>query len=308
MTTPNQGYRKDLNLVETPNKFSALDNIGGAGISGDLAILQNNLRNTSTLAYNTISNGYFYFGASNEFVYTNDDIVTVSTNVSVGASTLVAGTTYYVCNSNSLNQFKLSTTSSTVGIATINVTSVSPTSFNFIRQDAVYQSNLANLINPYVGGVDQEVGFSYFGGKSVNTVFQEVQSNNETADYLIGSKYQSNKDKTTADILNYEGAVIINDPTSLNTDSIGLANLKSPGIFIGNTRAFSSNNNPWTKVGSALSTSSYSVSVEELYFANEITITGISTESASSVGVTTYSHKLPISVNGEIYYLLLMSN
>lgn len=81
--------------------------------------------------------------------------------------------------------------------------------------------------------------------------------------------------------------------------------MRSPGIFIGDTRAFSSDNNPWTQVGTALSTLSSSVSIAELYFANDITITGISTESAANVAVTTYTHKLPVVINGETYYILL---
>ena len=31
MAKPNQGYRRDLDLQETPNDFTALDNLGGTG-------------------------------------------------------------------------------------------------------------------------------------------------------------------------------------------------------------------------------------------------------------------------------------
>ena len=43
MAIANQGYRRDLDLLETPNDFTALDNLGGVGISFDLQIIQNNL-------------------------------------------------------------------------------------------------------------------------------------------------------------------------------------------------------------------------------------------------------------------------
>ena len=45
MAIANQGYRRDLNLLETPNDFTAIDNLFGVGISFDLQIIQNKLRN-----------------------------------------------------------------------------------------------------------------------------------------------------------------------------------------------------------------------------------------------------------------------
>jgi len=306
MVIPNQGYRKDLNLVETVVDQDALDNLGGAGISQDLSIIQNNSRNISTVSYVGVSTGFFYFGSTSSFVFTNDDIVTVSADINVGSSTLSAGTYYYVCNSNAENRFKLSTTPSSVGFNTITVSSVSPTNFYFIRNDAVHQSNLINFIRP---DIQDTAEFSYLSGASINNAFDSSQSNNEVAKYLIGTKYKTNEDVTsTVNEFKYEGVVTTNDPVSLNIDSTGLSNAKSPGVFIGDTRAFSSDNNPWTQVGTALSTLSSEVSVGELFFSNDIYITGINTESASSTAVTTFSHKLPVIINGETYYLLLKTS
>ena len=31
MAIANQGYRRDLDLLETPNDFTAIDNLGGVG-------------------------------------------------------------------------------------------------------------------------------------------------------------------------------------------------------------------------------------------------------------------------------------
>lgn len=306
MAIPNQGYRKDLDLVETTVDQDALDNLGGAGISQDLSIIQNNSRNISTVSYVGVSTGFFYFGSTNSFVFTNDDIVTVNVDVNVGSTTLSAGTYYYVCNSNAENRFKLSTTPSSVGFNTVTVTSVSPTDFYFIRNDSVHQSNLINFIKPDI----QDTGeFSYLSGASINNAFDSSQSNNDVAKYLISAKYKTNQDVTsTVNDFKYEGVVTVNDPVSLNIDSTGLSNVKSPGVFIGDTRAFSSDNNPWTQVGTALSTLSSEVSVGELFFSNDIYITGINTESASSTAVTTFTHKLPVIINGETYYLLLKTS
>ena len=62
MAISNQGYRRDLNLQETINDTVALDNLAGAGTADDISYLQNNLRNTSNIAFNKIdSNGFFSF-------------------------------------------------------------------------------------------------------------------------------------------------------------------------------------------------------------------------------------------------------
>jgi hypothetical protein len=305
MSIPNQGYRKDLNLQETNIDQDALDNLGGAGISQDLTIIQNNLRNISTVSYSGISTGFFYFGSNSSFVFTNDDMVTVSADVNLGSSSLTAGTNYYVCNSNAQNQFKLSTTPSSVGFNTITITSVSPTNFYFIRNDAVDRDNIINFIKPNI----QDTTFSYFGGGSINSAIDSSQSSNEVSKYLINKKYKTNQDTlATLNDFKYEGVVTVNDPVSLYVDQTGLDNAKSPGVFIGNTRAFSSDNNPWNQVGTALSTSSDQVSMGELFFSEDIYITGINAEVASSTQVTTFTHKLPVVINGETYYLLLKTS
>ena len=306
MTKKNQGFRKDLNLQETSNETTALNNLGGAGIANDLRILQNNLRNTSTLSFNTvvgaaISSGYFYFGPT-EFVFTNDDVVGVRTDITIGVGvTLYKDNTYYICNSNSENRFKLSTTPSTVGVNTITVSSLS-SSFDFVRKDPVHKENILNLIKPNIQDTEN---FNYLGGASINSVFDSVAAANETAEFFITKKYKGNENTISPNDINVEGSIKINDPENFNAGTAQLSDVRSPGIFIGDTRAFSSDNNPWTQVGTALSTLSSSVSIGELYFANDITITGIGTESAASVEVTTYTHKLPVVINGETYYILL---
>ena len=400
MAKQNQGFRKDLNLQETDDKTKSLNNLGGAGIADDLRILQNNLRNTSTLSFNTavgaaVSSGYFYFGPISEFVYTDDDVVGVKTDITVGVGvTLYKNNTYYICNSNTEDKFKLSTTPSSVGVNTITVSSLPPptdihytvnsvivgtggtgyttiptvtislpttswgiratavaevsngsvvainvtsngrgylsdptitiskpnvgintatatleitpnfyTNIDFIRKEPVHKENILNLIKPNIQDTDN---FNYFiNSTSINTTFDGVSSINETAKYLITKKYKSNENTVSNNDINVEGSIIINDPQGFNSGTAGLSSSRSPGIFIGDTRAFSSDNNPWTQVGTTLSTLSSSVSIGELYFANDITISGISAESASSVAVTTYTHKLPVVINGETYYILL---
>jgi len=304
MAKQNQGFRKDLNLEETTNDTVAINNLAGAGIANDLRIIQNNLRNISTLSCDTVTNGFFSF-PNNQFVFTDDDIVGVSTNVTIGATTLTFGTEYFICNSNGETQFKLSTTPSTVGINTIIPSNVSVTgiTINFERKDAVIQDNTLNYIQPEIQDTEN---FSYLeNNRSINDTFNSTSSINETAKFFINGKYRVDEDRNTNKNLNYEGTISISDPVNLNVNSTGLSNAKSPGVYIGETRAFSSDNNPWSEVASALFTNATEASIAELNFADNITIEGITATSATSVLATTFTHKLPVVINGETYYLLL---
>ena len=311
-TKSNQGFLKSLNLLETPNDTTAINNLAGAGIAGDLRIIQNNLRNISTIFVTSsnipVSGGFFTY-PNNEFVFTNDDIVGVSVNVNVGSTELFVGTNYFVCNSNGETQFKLSFTPSSgggsTGVNTITVGTNSGYNFNLIRKDAVTEQNLINYIQPDIQDTED---FSYLSDDSVNNIMNFTASNNETAAFFITKKYRVDEDRTIPKDIKFEGTVIIKDPVALNVNTTGLANEKSPGVYIEDTRAFSSDNNPWSEVGSALQTSSTEVSVGELNFDNSagtIIIEGITADSDSSVLATTFTHKLPVVINGETYYLLL---
>ena len=304
MAIQNQGFRKDLNLEETTNETVAINNLAGSGMAGDLRIIQNNLRNISILFCDTVSNGFFSF-SNNDFVFTNDDIVGVSTNVTIGITTLTFNTEYFICNSNTETEFKLSTTPSTIGINTIIISDVTGIAVTFVRKDAVTQDNIVNYIQPQI---QDDENFSYLDGDSINATINRVSSQNETAKFFISKKYRADEDRTTSKDLNYEGTISISDPVNLNVNSTGLSSSKSPGVYIEDTRAFSSDNNPWSEdiPTSALLTDSTEVSIGELNFADNITIAGIAATSATSILATTFTHKLPVIINGETYYLLML--
>lgn len=304
MVKQNQGFRKDLNLSENTNDTQTLSNLAGAGIANDLRIIQNNLRNIGTLSYYDFQEGFFFFGDDFEFVFTNDDIVGVDKNINVGNNTLIAGADYYVCNSNGRNQFKLSFTPSTIGVTTIPVVSVANTNFTFIRKDFVTRENLINFIRPDV----QDEDFSYLSGTDINTAIDTVQDNNDVANYFIGTKYRGDQDTQVKRKIRIEGTITTQDPVNLNASDGGLGVDRSPGVFILGTRAFSTDNNPWSQVGTALSTSSSLVTCGELLFSEEIVISGINTEGAANIPVTNFTHKIPTKINGEVYYLLLTTS
>ena len=305
MAKQNQGYRKDLNLDETTIDTQALNNLAGAGIAADLRIIQNNLRNTSSLAYSSNSNGFFVFPESVEAIFTNDDVVSVGTTVSIGSTTLQPSIDYYICNSNGETQFKISTTSSTsaVGVSTINISGTpSPVAFDIIRKNPVHKENLRNYIVPEV----QDAVGQFSWPSDLNNNFDTTALNIDTAKYFINKKYRNLSDTTTDREIKYEGTVTSADPANLNTGLSGLADAKSPGVFIGDTRAFSSNDQPWTETGSSLQTSSSEVSVGDLTFLGDVKIEGITpVNHASPVDVANWTHKMPVTIDGVTYYILL---
>ena len=402
MPIQNQGYRQDLNFLEHANDTIALSNLGGVGLAQDLRIIQNNLRNTSRLPFNsmngitdefifttdkvigvsaissipdtsientslitvelatpyhtypgglvtvagvtgtgsTIFNGSYpsivigaggtnvsyrkpncvytgsgdnVFGATVTYtsntnnVYSNDDVVTVSQSVSVGSTTLNAGTRYFVCNSDTLSKFKLSFTPSVSGISTVNIldTKSDLTQFNFIKEEPVSRLNLENFIRPEIQ--DEETFGSYLTGGSINSTFGSTQTNIENSNYFITKKYKGTNNTTVDTVIKFEGTVNLFDPGNFNS-TIGAVNSTSisPGVFIGGTRAFSADNNPWSVSGDFLETNADEVTIGELLFADEINMSGVNV-AATSDGKTaqSFTHKVPAVINGETYYLLM---
>ena len=418
MAIQNQGFRRDLNLIETEDDRTAFDNLAGSGTNFDIAILQNNLRNSSSIPFYAVdSNGFFSSasdrivgissitargdtdsdgnkktdiqialinsfllkfgdivkirgvtgagsnivngdfsvrGVSNDlttfevrktgvdysetytsvsgitfsisaqdiFSFTKDDVINVSQEVvSAGTTVLSPNVDYYVSEFDGLSKFKLSTSPSTVGFNTVVIAgaaSLTPDNFQFKRKDPVHQQQLINYIQPDI----QDNDFSYLDGKSINVAMDDTQANIESAEFFMSKKYRGDSDTTTTDPIAFEGSVVINDPANYNNLASNITNnnpvRRSPGVYIGDTRAFSSDNNPWNKVGTALTTSAEEVSIGELAFldgTNSMVITGISDDVSTVSGevASSFTHKIPVKVqdangNQESYFLLLSEN
>tara|TARA_B100001059_G_scaffold8070_1_gene6747 strand:- start:6267 stop:7505 length:1239 start_codon:yes stop_codon:yes gene_type:complete len=410
MPIANQGFRQDLNFLENTNDTLALANLGGVGLADDLRIIQNNLRNTSRLPFNsvkldtdefvfttdkvvaisaissepdpdvsnasritvtlatpyhtyadglvtvdgvtgagnTIFNGGYpavligaggtnvtyrktnclftgsgqdvssatiTYTSNTNAVYTNDDVVTVSESVSVGSTTLNAGTRYFICNSDAITKFKLSFTPSIVGISTIDV-SATPSQFNFIKDEPVLRFNLEQFIKPEI---QDTINFGSFLRGTINGILSGTQTKIENSNYFIAKKYKGTENTTVDTVIKTEGTINLFDPGNFNSSSAAVGSdfdtVISPGIFIGGTRAFSADNNPWSitdalgvadAAGTFLTTSSEEVSIGDLLFGDGITIDGINvTTSTDGKTAESFTHKVPIVVNGETYYLLM---
>ena len=425
----NQGYRKDLNLVENPSDADVWNNLYDAGIDGDLKVLRNNLRNTSIVGFSSIggsdgsnNTGFFEFGIENDFVYTNDDHVGLSHTATFGSTTIKYNTDYYVTESDGRYIFKLSEKLSTetgatpidIGIgvlmsidhplygithvemngmiilleswdrkilnftyntdadpnrtngtylgispissasvtgtgaifnfaqvdAGINVTMINSGSgynvgddlvlqssdigggtnvavrirqvagFDFIRKDPVHKGDVINYIKPEI----QDDGFDY-AGNSINGTLISTQSNNEDAEFLITKKYKGTDSTTTNKDIKVEGSILVNDPVPYNTTPEAVAD-NFNGVFIGDTRAFSTDNNPWTEETSSVKTQSEEVTIGELNFQGTgasgqetIDIDGITVTNLTGTlpQASEFTHKMPIKINGETYYILLKS-
>ena len=413
MAISNQGYRRDLNLQETTNDTVALDNLAGAGTADDISYLQNNLRNTSNIAFNKIdSNGFFSFvtdrlisasaistegdgsnttitvtltnpylikfgdlvqlegitentslnaqysvlavspdlttitfvknglnytnsglslsGVSfslksqNIFTYTDEDVINLSENVTIGGVNLTENTNYYVVESDGISKFKLSTTLGGSAITIAGNSTANPDNFQFKRKDDVHQQQVINYIPPEVQDTED---FSY--PSSINDTIEQTQGNIESAEYFTVKKYRSDQSITTSDSIKFEGSINLHDPDNYNqTGSLvtnqGVTGAPAPGIYIGDTRAFSSDNNPWVEsagtgsVNGKLTTESEEVSIGELAFLdgnNSMVITGIENDVSTVSGVvaSSFTHKIPIQVqdgsgNKESYYLLVTTS
>ena len=307
-------------------------------ISTDLKIVTLNKNNLVYLNSNVPLTGVsFTHKAENIFTFTDGDIINLSEDVTFNAAiggptlTLSSDVTYYVIESNGINKFKLSTTENgTSALPSVGISGGTPSNFQFIRQDAVHRDQILFFRYPEVQDTDD---FNYLGSNTINDTITSSQSNIESAEYFTTKKYRGDKNLVSTDeSIKYEGSIVLNDPNNYNSTSdnvlnVGVDGSPAPGIYIGGTRAFSSDNNPWGKegvkntVGSALTTSSEEVSIGELAFLDgsllndseegSMIIEGIDNDIADvSVIASSFTHKIPIKVedangNQESYFLLV---
>ena len=320
-------------------------------VSTDLTVVT--LRKNNLVYENSsipISGVTFIHKAENIFTYTQDDVVNLSVQATftVGSSSTVldANTDYYVTDSNGINKFKLSYTASdsAIGVTTIAIphdissptilsTSTGASQFEFIRKDPVHRDQILFFKYPQVQDSED---FSYLNNGTINDTLTSSQSNIESAEYFTLKKYRGDKGLVSTDeSIRYEGSVVLNDPNNYNSTSDNVLNKgvegsPAPGIYIGGTRAFSSDNNPWGKegaagaVGSALTTSSEEVSIGELTFLDgsllstseegSMIIEGIDSDvEDTSVIASSFTHKVPIKIedangNQESYFLLVSNS
>ena len=298
---------------------------GVTSVSPDLTTItfvKSGLNYTNTSL--SLSGVSFSLKSQNVFTYTDEDVINLSENVTIGGVNLTANTNYYVVESDGVSKFKLSTTLGGSAITIAGNSTANPDNFQFKRKDDVHQQQVINYIPPEIQDTAE---FSY--PSNINTTIDETQGNIESAEYFTLKKYRSDQSVTTSDSIKFEGSINLHDPDNYNqTGSLvtnqGVTGAPAPGIYIGDTRAFSSDNNPWVEsadtgsVNGKLTTESEEVSIGELAFLdgnNSMVITGIDNDVSTVSGVvaSSFTHKIPIQVqdgsgNKESYYLLVTTS
>lgn len=317
MSNPFQGFEKIKNLEENLLDRDALNNLGSTPIGDDINLLKNNKRNISSI---TVSSQNINVSSSTIF-FTNRDVV-----FSERTKIIVNSNVFYVKNSNGKNSFQLSLNEdlqSTVAGANLPIGA-------YIRSDEITKNNFINFSPrrrpPIEGGTDNQAtaGAASAGEAPLTTSVKNTIRNYESKiDEFIS--VQNNSIRRNASFLGNnnletEGFCLIADPDNFN--SSGLSNT-GPGLFIYNpdtnsgVRAFSSNENVWQPnlANTYLETSSTRITVGNLFMSKEIVLEGRS-GSLISQSVTTadislsetnsvFTHKVPIEINGETYFLCL---
>ena len=280
----------------------------------------------------SLSGVSFRLKSQNIFVFTDGDVVNFDVSpvftVSIGGPTIqpfLVNKNYYVVESDGVSKFKLSAAIGGSPIAILGFLSASPDNFQLKRKDDVHQQQVINYIPP---DVQDEEEFGY--PQDINSTIESTQGNIESAEYFSLKKYRGDQSVTTPDSIKFEGSINLHDPANYNqtgdlVTNQGVTGAPAPGIYIGDTRAFSSDNNPWTESTdddggstSKLTTESEEVSIGELAFLdgnNSMVITGIDNDVSTVSGVvaSSFTHKIPIQVqdgsgNKESYYLLVSTS
>ena len=280
----------------------------------------------------SLSGVSFRLKSQNIFVFTDGDVVNFDVSpvftVAIGGPTIqpfLVNKNYYVVESDGVSKFKLSAAIGGSPIAILGFLSASPDNFQLKRKDDVHQQQVINYIPP---DVQDEEEFGY--PQDINSTIESTQGNIESAEYFSLKKYRGDQSVTTPDSIKFEGSINLHDPANYNqtgdlVTNQGVTGAPAPGIYIGDTRAFSSDNNPWTESTdddggstSKLTTESEEVSIGELAFLdgnNSMVITGIDNDVSTVSGVvaSSFTHKIPIQIqdgsgNKESYYLLVSTS
>ena len=240
---------------------------------------------------------------------------------------------YFVVSSNGINKFNISLEYIKKLVSDPVIISDITTDLLFIRLNTTTAENLLNLAFPSISDSD----FAYVGQENIfEDNFIIVENQLDGANFLKRKKFRTNINNTFASEVNLEGHLKIIDPDLFNNSTYNLSpefNAKTPGVFIVNPistldnvlkiRAFSDNSNPWqsnTSTGD-LESLTNQINIGDLKFTSQNISTGGDGTSEGSgsptlIGVEnivpstnttnfSFTHKLPVEINGEIYFFLL---
>jgi hypothetical protein len=318
-----QGFDIKLNLSENTADRDVLNNLGEAPIADDITLFLNNLRNVSSLVVTSAERqgSFIRFNPNiQRFIFTNGTKITVNSS------------TFFVGDSNSINEFKLYTNEALTTLVT------NPPLGTYIRSDAVTFKDVTNL-NKLRDPVIENISLSQVGdfdpsqqrNANIYTSYIRVYSSIRSGFSLGVSGYINSIDNeldlfslrkrnsvtsitdfNSNNNLSLSGKIFVSDPDGQNNTTV--SSITGPGIFILNTdtdqatRIFSSNENVWTESGNNLVAASKEIVVGNFIFDSGAKILRKNNSPAiitEEEQVTTFTHYIDVIVNGETYSLCL---
>jgi len=319
-----QGFVRDLNLIESDTGAldrGILDNLGGPNITNDLLLFDGNFKFISKLvpADYSVSGDTVTVSGEGKVAFSDGTKISMNGAGFAGASVFE----YEVFDSNGIDKFRVKD----------GFGSVTP-SGTLRRNDGVSFQNLSNLSSKRLEvSTSSSTGVSDDSGAS--DLFNAFTSG-EQVDYIssqLGIYYYKRgrvpltfENSSFNPPVTFRGQVMIVDSTATISST---PDSNSPGLFIidannpsaGAIRAFSDASNPWSDtVSGVLSTTEVSSEPNVLALNPDSAYSGITSstvpnivDSSSSLLVTetistsTATHKLPVLVNGQQYFILLAS-
>ena len=317
MTLSSQGFTIKNNLKESIADRTVLNNLAASPEGDDVGLLFNNKRNTSALFvdYGNVNGSVISF-TSTLAVFSNHTPITIGTS------------TFYVKLSNGVDTFSLSTTPSLA-----DTVATPPLDTWYVRSDEITQTNITNFSlkrRAAISGGAQSGSSSQSGGGGVTPGTTGLLTATGPKDLLLSleanlDEYKFRTSKSLIRTSNFLGSkrLTTNGVTIIvDTDGINVATPtnSTPGLFIYNAatnsgiRAFSSNTNPWANYNDGyLKTTAVKITMGKLTISTSTGIvlqaktgaTLVSSITSTPITILNFTHKLPVTINGETYYLCL---
>jgi hypothetical protein len=299
-----RGFISNFNLSESSTTDSdrrILDNLAGAGISSDISLFSNNLRNQSVITAND------YIVENNQFILTNRFMLPYTNNTIVNYGNVQ----FIVKNSNSINQFQLFYVDTPEILFEPNEPYL-----DIIRNDSVLFENIVNLNSTRIqtkpnsrnSTVDLFDPYTVF---KINENIESIEQSSEFLEFKKNSAILTDQDNIKNSRLSFNGTIAITNIDSQGNPSSANIDSNSPGLFvnngISNIRAFSDSSQPWEQISGGLSTNSSNTNIGELVMTDP-SISGISVTTIDSETIDTSLkneyYSVPVTVNNELYFIL----
>ena len=310
-----QGFVRDLNLIESNTGAldrGILDNLGGANITTDLLLFDGNFKFRSKLE----SGHYSYDSSTDVTTVIGEGKVAFSDGTKISFGDDPTNFAYKVHSSNGIDKFRIYNSLGQV---------VAPVG-DLRRNDGVTSQNISNLSTKRLE-TNPSASTGVSGDDGASDLFNQYTSSAQV-DYInsqLGLYYYKRdripltfQDSSFDETVRFRGSVmIVDNDATVSTQPGDL----TPGLFIvdpsnpgAGVRAFSDASNPWseTAYSNTLSTTEVNSQPNVLKLNPVSTnapnlITGTSQLVSETNAVSSYNFKLPLTVNGETFFLLLKS-